>query len=492
MKIKRDLLQERLTQLINKWDISGNTYVIEHNKVLFNASSGYDDRDKNIKKDETSPYTFSYKDRLFVGLSIFLLIDQNVLKLEDSLDQYLPEYKHASKITISDLLRDESGIKDYFHNDIMLALENDEKFMASPIENRLLVEKEFFLNVRSYERVMTYISDADLEYKPGTKDEDGSASNMPFLEEIVKRTTQMNVFEFLSEHLFKPLGMDTVKNQYLEDNISYTMKPDKTLLKTAIPYPGEDLITLMPEDLHKLVNAFVNQAIFSKKLWKKILKFDHHNMGLLFTNVNGFICIGCKHLGFSINLYIRPDLNLGFSTLNNEDIKVVYEQESWQHFRKDLRGCIADFITYPTNTKIVPLSKKNFWDAKDLTVSKKQLEYVLDAKTSIGMASVYKTNKTYVQMEGDISVGLLVLDIDKKKNNYYISIILVDEKYQGRGYGKLIVEFAVNTLKAAGAKKLTIGVARENVAAKKIYMNAGFEPFSVDQEGMELQLILNE
>jgi RimJ/RimL family protein N-acetyltransferase len=160
----------------------------------------------------------------------------------------------------------------------------------------------------------------------------------------------------------------------------------------------------------------------------------------------------------------------------------------WQFFRKDLRDKVSQLMTYPKDTKMIPLKKDNFWDSLALKISKAQYQFVLDVKSSVAMALMYKTKKAFVQMEDKVIVGLLVLDIDPKKNVYNIDIIIIDEKYQNRGYGKLMVQWAVEYLKDKGAKKLTIGVSRANPSAIKVYKNAGFKPKSISEGGMDLCL----
>ena len=169
---------------------------------------------------------------------------------------------------------------------------------------------------------------------------------------------------------------------------------------------------------------------------------------------------------------------------------MTFSEGTWRYFRRDSREAITSAFTYPTNTKIVKINKSNFWDALNLKVAQEQAEFVLEAKSSIAMGLMYPTKKTFIQMEGQVCVGLLVLDINPKKEYYHIDIILVDKRYQGRGYGKHILEFAVETLKAAGAKSLKIGVNRFNYGAQKIYMDAGFTPKSIYEEGMELHMNL--
>jgi len=93
-------------------------------------------------------------------------------------------------------------------------------------------------------------------------------------------------------------------------------------------------------------------------------------------------------------------------------------------------------------------------------------------------------------MEGSRAVGLLVLDINPKKNYFNIDIIIIDKRFQGKGYGKIMLNWAIETLKKQGAKELEIGVSRYNHAAKKIYMDAGFTPKAVYDGGMNLHMLI--
>ncbi|MGI6359469.1 MAG: GNAT family N-acetyltransferase [Acholeplasmatales bacterium] len=50
------------------------------------------------------------------------------------------------------------------------------------------------------------------------------------------------------------------------------------------------------------------------------------------------------------------------------------------------------------------------------------------------------------------------LTIDKENNEYTISDVLIDMKYQGRGYGKALIKEALKELRKHGAKKISMGV----------------------------------
>ncbi len=139
---------------------------------------------------------------------------------------------------------------------------------------------------------------------------------------------------------------------------------------------------------------------------------------------------------------------------------------------------------------MIRINKKNIWNALNIKVEPEQIEYVLEAKSSIAMCLAYKNYQAFAEMEGDRVVGLLVLDINKKKDHYYISIVQIDRRYQGRGYGKIMMEWAVEYLKKQGAKELEIGVSRFNIAAQKLYQSVGFDIKSVYEDGITMHAVL--
>ena len=490
MIINKTKLDEEISDVLKKWDYSGHVCIIKDDEVILSRDQGFSDRENNIVHNPDAPYVFSWETPFFIGLCIMKLVDQKKLSLTDKLGDYIPEYIHGDKITIHNMLKDLSGIKDYYHNHIMVELDKDDAYNALSGEDRLVYEKKIFHETRSFDQVIEYIKTWDLEYVPGTTHEEESASNWPLLAEIVRRVSGISIFDYLNEFLFKTLKMDTVKKGSETSLVSYGMFEQKIQVRMPVLENVDDLFTMMPSDIHKILIAFTNKKVFTKTLWKKMLKYDDDNNGLVFNNANGLICCNSTYQGYGAYMYFDQDKQLSFASMANEDQRIEFDGNGWKHYRKDFRETVSSLTTYPEHTKMVRLSKSNFWNVRDLSISKEQNAFVLDAKSSIGMALLYKTKKAYVQMEGQTIIGLLVLDIDKKKDNYSVDIIIIDKKFQGRGYGKKIVKYAVDELTKAGAKKLSIGVSRANPAAKQIYLNAGFKPHSIYEDGMELQLII--
>ncbi len=269
-----------------------------------------------------------------------------------------------------------------------------------------------------------------------------------------------------------------------------TTKDTRYLVDIPVDFQVDGVFSATADDLLKLVMALKNKDFLSKTIWKKALSYDEEGNGMLFGKADGYDAGSMDFLGFGCHLYFDFDKDVSFVNIVNEDQTFEMVDNSWRYFRRDSRETVASLLTFPENTKMVKVNKKNFWNALNLSIFEDQREFVLDAKSSVAMSLLYKTKTAFVQMEGDVAVGLLVLDVDKKKDVFHIDIIIIDKQFQNKGYGKLMVKWAVDYLREAGADKLAIGVARENIDAKKVYLNAGFEPKSVYDGGMELEMKL--
>ena len=106
-----------------------------------------------------------------------------------------------------------------------------------------------------------------------------------------------------------------------------------------------------------------------------------------------------------------------------------------------------------------------------------QERFVADARSCIGWAYANAgSQRTYVLMDEGRAIGLLVLTIVPKKKRFEIADVLIDRRYQGRGYGKIMLKMGLDILKRHGAEELTLYCVRDNVAAMRLYESVGFVP----------------
>lgn len=489
MKKNNQKINEAIDQVTKKWDFSGHFVLYKGTQTLHHKYYGYENREEGRKTDRNTRYLLDSYDRFFVKLAAIIAIDRKAFKWNDQVSKYIVDFKHGDQITVKHLLKENSGLFDFYHNHLMVEFENDPDHLKLKSEDRMIKENNILFQKRDFISVYDMIKDHPLEFEPGKKDE-GSDTNAVILAEILKRTTGFTPFEYLKETVFDVLDMSSVTYGTSCDTLSYMEHQMDKLVKAPIDFEADGIFSVSVQDLTTFILALKDQQLFSKTLWQKVLKVNAEGDGILFNKANGYDAASTGFLGFGFHIYCDFDRDIAFASISNEEQLFERVDNAWRYFRRDSREIVSSHLMQPEHTKMVRLNKKNFWYGLELSIKEEQHEYVLDAKGSIAMGLFYKTKKAFVQMEGDTVVGLLVLDINKKKDDYSIDIIIIDQKYQNKGFGKWMVKWAVDYLKEAGAQKLSIGVNRENIATKKVYLNAGFKPNSVYSGGMELVMKL--
>ena len=149
---------------------------------------------------------------------------------------------------------------------------------------------------------------------------------------------------------------------------------------------------------------------------------------------------------------------------------------------------------------------RNVWDILKLKVSKKQQSYVAGNDVSLIEAYISKTENGQIFPFGiykdDVPVGFLMIGFGTDsswanapaiaQNNYDLRRLMIDTKYQGRGYGKealnLALEF-IRTFPCGKAEYCWLSYEPENTAARDLYRSFGFVETG-EKDGEELIAVL--
>lgn len=85
-----------------------------------------------------------------------------------------------------------------------------------------------------------------------------------------------------------------------------------------------------------------------------------------------------------------------------------------------------------------------------------------------------KESKTYVAVENRKVVGIIVL-FENGPTEIEIKNIAVNPSYQGRGFGKRLIQFAISESKLLGYQKLVICTGNSSIYQLSLYQNCGFQ-----------------
>ena len=157
--------------------------------------------------------------------------------------------------------------------------------------------------------------------------------------------------------------------------------------------------------------------------------------------------------------------------------------------------------------RLEKICSKNIWDILRLHVSASQTSYVASNEISIIEAYLAQNENGHAFPFGifddETPVGFCMVGfgVDDSwtdapaiaKDNYNIWRLMIDEKFQGRGYGKhamrLILDF-IKTNPCGSAKKCWLSYEPDNKVAKSLYASFGFQE-TEEWDGNEIIAVLN-
>ncbi|MEH7234971.1 GNAT family N-acetyltransferase [Bacillus sp. JJ1562] len=133
------------------------------------------------------------------------------------------------------------------------------------------------------------------------------------------------------------------------------------------------------------------------------------------------------------------------------------------------------------------ITRDNWEECIDLQVGKSQKGFIASNLYSIAEVQFLPNFEAFAIYADIIMVGFTMFGLDEDDNNYWIYRIMIDEKYQGKGYGTKALLNVIDYIKAKpDAKEIIIGYNPENIEAERTYIRAGFQPKAIAPWGEKL------
>ena len=129
-----------------------------------------------------------------------------------------------------------------------------------------------------------------------------------------------------------------------------------------------------------------------------------------------------------------------------------------------------------------------------LNVSKEQEQYVANSTTILARAYAYRDSGSHALLvyEDETPVGMVLYHEEESEGTYVFSELFIDEKFQGRGYGKSAAKLVLDNMRNEGKySRVILYYIEGNEAAKNLYENFGFTEIERDEDEiiMELRLL---
>lgn len=128
-----------------------------------------------------------------------------------------------------------------------------------------------------------------------------------------------------------------------------------------------------------------------------------------------------------------------------------------------------------------------------LCVSKEQEQYVANTTTILARAYAYRNERSQALLiyKDDTPVGMVLYHDEDSLDAYIFSEILIDERFQGKGYGTTATKLVLDRMKEDGRyHKVVLCYIEGNDAAKRLYEQFGFVETDRDEDEIIMELML--
>ncbi len=127
--------------------------------------------------------------------------------------------------------------------------------------------------------------------------------------------------------------------------------------------------------------------------------------------------------------------------------------------------------------KLINIDSENFWEIIKLKVTKQQEEFVASNTFSIAQSKVQPECIPLAIYNDETPIGFLMYCMDSIDKEYWIYRIMIDTRYQSKGYGRQAMELLINRIKEDKEHHVIfISFEPENEWAKALYESMGFTP----------------
>ena len=261
-------------------------------------------------------YSIGSISKQFTAAAVLLLAEQGKLSLEDPVSKFIPNLTRADDVNIRELLSHTSGYQDYWPQDYV------PPFMEHPV---------------TAERILDLWARKPLDFEPGTQWQ-YSNTNFVIAGLIVERVSGQPLLQFLSEHIFEPLGMKSVMNidqdrltqtdatgyfRYAIGPLRPSPKEGKGWLFAAgeLAMPAEDLAKWDISMMHETLLKPASYAAMEHEVVLKNGLGTGYGLGVSVRYEFGHRAIehGGEVSGFTAHNIVLPDDKTALVVLTNED-----------------------------------------------------------------------------------------------------------------------------------------------------------------------------
>ena len=261
-------------------------------------------------------YSIGSISKQFTATAILLLQEEGKLSLNDVVGKYVPNLTRGDEVTIRQILSHTSGYQDYWAEDYVMTTMN---------------------HPETAQQIIDTWGKKPLDFEPGTQWQ-YSNTNFVIAGSIVEKVTGRPYMEFLTQYIFRPLGMQSVWNS---DEVKLTEPDAAAYYRFALgplrPAPKEGRgwmfaageLAMTAHDLALWDESLIAQTVLKPESYKQMFtevklkdgKGTHYGLGVDVIDRGGHRSIehSGEVSGFVADNVVLVDDGVAVAVLTNQD-----------------------------------------------------------------------------------------------------------------------------------------------------------------------------
>ena len=127
--------------------------------------------------------------------------------------------------------------------------------------------------------------------------------------------------------------------------------------------------------------------------------------------------------------------------------------------------------------RFVAIDRHNYLSVLDLSVAEEQRRFVASNMYSLAQAFVQPECVPLALYAENRPVGFVMYALDEDDHEYWIYRLMIDKRYQRRGYGREAMRMLIERIQAdENHRVIYISFEPENLPAQTLYESLGFVP----------------
>lgn len=425
-----------------------------------------------------STFVLDGADGLLLGLTAYILFERGIISPDDRAARLLPEAADLlpDTLTVGGLMRRRSRLADPLCGGLLPKASAGMKDPADAI----CAEALAFAKSRSFSRLSELFAEGD--FSPADPFVPGSAEPI-LLAEILRRAAGGSLLDFQRESIFAPLGIENRAGAFANTR-GFLALAECERVECPLEGEFEGVYTVGIDGLERLCAAVSGGGLLRRETWQTALS---PRGGVIPFCGRGFVRGFSSFGGWEIVIRLRPSDGTAMLIASCEQPRAKRDGDGvFRGFEETALGRLEGQLIRPRRTRMEPLNARTLPELVRLGANEGQAGYTAAPPTA-ALEAITSGGEVFLATEGGTAVGMVAVS-GVTDGEGCISSLLVDRRFQGRGFGRMICRWALRRLSEQGARRVFVAVDRRNAAAQALYGSLGFVVGAVYASGVVMYL----